>query len=98
MKSNIRIHVGNLARTTTEEELRHEFEVFGEVDTVNIIKDNSGVSKGFAFVEMLTKDEGYAAIEGLKGKMLNFRTLDVTQANPRTGGKKGGRPHRRRGR
>jgi len=97
MKSIIKIHVGNLARATTEDELQREFEVFGEVATVSVVRDvPSGQSKGFAFVEMATEAEGQAAIEGLKGKMLNDRTLDVSEAQSRSGGKKGGRPHRRR--
>lgn len=94
----MKIYVGNLARATTEEELRHEFEVFGGVDTVSIIKDiPSGLPKGFAFVDMPAKAEGHAAIAGLKGKVLNERTLDVSEARPRNDGR-GGKPfHRGKG-
>lgn len=94
----IKIYIGNLARATTEEELRHEFEVFGEVGAVSIVRDiPSGLPKGFAFIEMPDKAEGHAAIAGLKGKVLNERTLDISEARPRNDGK-GGKPfHRRRG-
>lgn len=90
----VNIYVGNLSRDVTEEELRQEFEAFGQVTSVNIIKDRySGQSRGFGFVEMATKAEGQAAIDGLKGKLLNDRTLDVSEARPRTeGGRGGGRP------
>ncbi len=84
------IHVGNLARETTEEQLKQEFAAFGQVASVSIIKDRgTGVSKGFAFIEMAEDEAGQAAIEGLKGKTLNERTLDVTEGRPRTGGSKG---------
>lgn len=94
----MKIYVGNLARATTEDELRQEFEVFGGVEAVSIIRDNfSGQPKGFAFVEMPAKAEGHAAIEGLKSKILNERTLDVSEARPRTGGGGGGKPYHRGG-
>ena len=88
------IYVGNLSRDVTEEELRKEFEAFGKVESVNIIKDRySGQPKGFGFVEMATKAEAEAAITGLKGKVLQGRTMDVNEARPRTegGGRGGGR-------
>ena len=94
------IHVGNLAREVTEEELRQEFAAFGEVTSVNIIKDKyGGQSRGFAFVEMSSKAEAEAAITGLKGKILKERTMDVNEARPRSdsrggrssyGGRRGG--------
>ena len=85
------IYVGNLSREVTDEELRQEFEAFGKVASVNIIKDRySGQSRGFGFVEMATKEEGQAAIDGLKGKSLKGRELDVSEARPRTEGRRGG--------
>ena len=85
------IYVGNLEREVTEEELRQEFEAFGKVASVNIVKDRySGQSRGFGFVEMATKEEGQAAIDGLKGKSLKGRELDVGEARPRPEGRRGG--------
>jgi len=85
------IYVGNLSRDLTEEELRQEFAAFGEVSSVNIIKDKyGGQSRGFAFVEMPSKTEGEAAITGLKGKALKERTMDVNEARPRTDSRGGG--------
>lgn len=56
------IYVGNLSYEVTEEELEESFEVFGEVESVNIISDKfSGQSKGFGFVEM--PDSAIAQIE-----------------------------------
>ena len=65
------IYVGNLSYEVTEEDLKEAFKVFGEVNTVKIIKDNyTGRSKGFGFVEMSAKTEAQSAIEGLNGKDL----------------------------
>jgi len=86
------IYVGNLSRDVTDEELRKEFEAFGKVESVNVIKDKySGQSRGFGFVEMAAKAEAQAAITGLKSKVLKGRTIDVSEARPRTeGGGRGG--------
>ena len=85
------IYVGNLSYETTEEDLKKAFEVYGAVDTVRVIKDNySGRSKGFGFVEMPNKSEAQSAIEGLNGKDLKGRSLNVSEARPRSEGRRGG--------
>ena len=88
------IYVGNMSYDTTEEDLRTACEAFGKVESINIIKDKfSGQSKGFAFVEIASKTDGQAAIDGLNDKELNGRSLNVNEARPRTenpGGGKGG--------
>jgi RNA recognition motif-containing protein len=82
----MKLYVGNMSYDTTEEDLRLACEAFGKVESVTIIKDkDSGEPKGFGFVEMSSKAEGQAAIEGLNGKELNGRTLNVNEARPRTG-------------
>jgi len=82
---------------TTEEQLRQTFEAFGGVSTVNVIMDRySGQPRGFAFVEMSTKDEAVAAINGLNGKEVNGRELKVSEAKPRgDGGNRGGGGYRK---
>ena len=96
--SNMNIHVGNLSYEVTEEELREEFMPFGEVKSVAIIKDKySGQSRGFAFVEMPLSSEGQAAIDGLTGKTLNDRTLDVSESRPRSDSRGGGSHGSKRG-
>ena len=90
----MRIYVGNLSYEVTEEELRQEFGAFGEVASVEIITDrDSGRPKGFGFVEMPSASEGQAAIAALNGKTLEERTLNVSEARPRSeSGRGGGRP------
>jgi cold-inducible RNA-binding protein len=87
----MKIYVGNLPFELTEEELRQEFEAFGEVESVSIITDKySGRPRGFGFVEMPSVSEGQAAITGLNGKTLKERTLNVNAARPRSDDRGGG--------
>ncbi len=93
----MKIYVGNLPYSVSEDDIRKTFEPFGEVGEVNIIIDRmSGRSKGFGFVEMANDDEGNKAIEELNGTELDGRQLNVNQARPRVekdnrGGGGGGR-------
>jgi cold-inducible RNA-binding protein len=85
------IYVGNISRDLSEEELREAFGAFGQVSTVNIIKDKfTGEYRGFAFVEMPVKEEADAAINSLNGKELKGRALNVNEARPRNDDRKGG--------
>ncbi|MFH1382391.1 MAG: RNA-binding protein [Chloroflexota bacterium] len=90
----MKIYVGNLPYDITEEELRKEFQAFGEVGSVSIPTDKySGQARGFAFIEMPAIAEGQAAIAGLNGKTIKERTLTVNPARPREergGGSYGG--------
>jgi len=84
------IYVGNLSFDATDEDLRKAFEAFGEVANASVVKDRySGESRGFGFVEMPTKAEAVAAIQGLNGTELKGRTLNVNEARPRE--ERGGR-------
>jgi hypothetical protein len=52
----MRIYVGNLPYDVTEEQLRQEFQAFGEIESINFITDKySGRPKGFGFVEMASQ-------------------------------------------
>ncbi len=85
------IYVGSLSYEVTEEDLRQAFEAFGQVETAKVIKDNyTNRSKGFGFVEMPDNAEAQSAIEGLNGKELKGRTLNVNEARPRSEDRRGG--------
>jgi RNA recognition motif-containing protein len=87
----VNIYVGNLSFDVTEEDVQAAFEAFGKVESVKVIKDKySGASRGCGFVEMASKDEGKAAIDGLNGKELKGRALNVNEARPRTERPRGG--------
>lgn len=79
------IYVGNIPRETSETEIRKEFELYGEVSTVNLIKDKyTNTLKGFGFVEMPNKDEAEKALKNLDGTMFSGRPLTVNPAKPKT--------------
>ncbi len=87
----MKIYLGNLSYEVTEEDLKLALEQFGKVESVTIIKDKySGQSKGFGFVEMSSEAEGQSAIDGLNGKELKGRALNVNEARPRTENRGGG--------
>jgi RNA recognition motif-containing protein len=89
-----KIFVGNLAFSLGEAELRQLFEQKGTVETVTIMRDNdTGRSRGFAFVEMATDEAAQKAIEELNGYSVEGRNLTVNEARPkqeRRGGFGGG--------
>ncbi|MFO7462094.1 MAG: RNA-binding protein [Desulfatiglandales bacterium] len=92
------IYVGNLSYTVTEDDLQKAFEAFGQVASISIIRDKfSNQSKGFGFVEMPVKEEAQAAVEGMNGKELKGRTMNVNEARPRTDDRRSGGGGRRPG-
>ncbi|HEX6767610.1 MAG TPA: RNA-binding protein [Polyangiaceae bacterium] len=91
----MRLYVGNLAYSTTEDTLRNEFGKFGNVTSALVVIDRvSGRSRGFGFVEFSTPDEGTQAINGMNGTSLDGREIVVNEARERQagGGGGGGRP------
>jgi len=88
----MKIYVGNLSYDVSESDLEQAFGEFGEVTSVNILKDKrTGESKGFGFVEMAEVSEGQAAIKEMNGKELQGRELKVDQAKERPARPGGGR-------
>jgi cold-inducible RNA-binding protein len=89
------IFVGNLSFNTSEEELRHLFEPYGQIDRISILTDReTGRSRGFGFVEMVNAEEGEKAIAALNGSQFGGRAINVNEARPkaeRAGGERGGR-------
>lgn len=77
----MRLYVGNLSYTTTEDMIREAFSNYGDVVTVQVMMDKfTGQSKGFGFVEMATEIMGERAIGGMNGKNLDGRRLRVSEA------------------
>lgn len=80
----VKLYVGNLPYSTTDEDLKELFAPYGTVVSASVISDrDSGRSKGFGFVEMETEEEANAAIEALNGKDFGGRNLVVNIARPR---------------
>ncbi|MFZ1983476.1 MAG: RNA-binding protein [Desulfatitalea sp.] len=87
----MKLYVGNLAFTLTENELADLFKPHGEVVSAKIITDrNTGQSKGFGFVEMGSRGDGQKAMEALNGQTLQNRQIVVNEARPQTNTKRTG--------
>ncbi len=78
-----RLYVGNLPYSVRNEELKQEFEQFGQVVQADVLMERgTNRSKGFGFVEMSSEAEAQAAIAGLHEKDLKGRSLVVNEARP----------------
>lgn len=86
-----KLYVGNLAFQTTSQELQELFATAGTVESASVVEDrDTGRSRGFAFVEMSTKEEAAAAIDQFNGKEVGGRALKVNEAKPRENRSSGG--------
>ncbi len=78
------IFVGNLAFTTTEQDLRQLFEPYGTVETVRMMTDReTGRSRGFGFVEMPDRHAAESVIDALNDTHVAGRALTINEARPR---------------
>ena len=81
---SINIYVGNLSSDVAETALENLFAQFGRVESVKIITDRfSGISKGFGFIEMSNRNEGFEAIKELNDKEVQGRKIKVSEAKPK---------------
>jgi RNA recognition motif-containing protein len=80
----MKLYVGNLSFETTQQDLEKAFGEVGTVESTNLIEDReTGRSRGFAFIEMSSEEEGQNAITKLNGKEISGRELIVNEAKPR---------------
>tara|TARA_R110002124_G_scaffold1676_1_gene10398 strand:+ start:73 stop:321 length:249 start_codon:yes stop_codon:yes gene_type:complete len=77
----MKLLVRNLARSTTEDELKVLFAKFGAVQSCHLVTDKeTGGSKGFAFVEMPKSGEAKAAIQNLNNRTIAGNKIRVKKA------------------
>jgi RNA recognition motif-containing protein len=77
----VKLYVGNLAHSTTEEELQTLFAQAGQVTSVNLIRDpDRGQSKGIAYVTLSTEAEAEQAVTRFNSFVLDGRALQVSMA------------------
>ncbi len=77
----MKILVRNLAQATTEETLNALFTPFGAVQSCDLVLDkDSGLSKGFGFVEMPKAGAAKAAIKGLNNRVVDGAKIRVKLA------------------
>ena len=91
----MKLYVGNLSFNTSTQDLEQMFGEIGSVNSASLIEDReTGRSRGFAFIEMSSKQDGQDAITKLNGKEIDGREMIVNEAKPREdrsgGGRRGG--------
>jgi len=82
----MKLLIRNLARSTTEADLRELFESYGRVQSCTLIMDQkTGGSKGFGFIEMPKPGDAKAAMKNLNGKEIAGNKIRVKKAEDRPG-------------
>jgi RNA recognition motif-containing protein len=77
------IFVGNLNSGTTPEAIQALFEPLGTVRKFKLMTDRqTGLSRGFAFVEMREAEAGQA-IAALDGRFVDGQSIQVREGRPR---------------
>jgi RNA recognition motif-containing protein len=87
----VKLFVGGLSFSTTDEALRDAFATSGSVASAQVVRGPDGRARGFGFVEMAGAEEAEQAIDALNGSSLDGRTIRVEKAGAP------GRPRRRVG-
>jgi RNA recognition motif-containing protein len=91
---DVKLYVGNLAKSTTEDQLKSLFAQAGSISSVEVVKDRvSGESKGFAFIMMGGQGEADKAISMFNAYTLDDRELKVNIAKSREERAKAGPSH-----
>jgi RNA recognition motif-containing protein len=79
-----KIYVGNLSFQMSDHDLEALFAEYGPVTSASIVMDrNTGRSRGFGFVEFEDDSAAMNAIQGLNGREVQGRSLNVNEARPR---------------
>lgn len=79
-----KLFVGNLANETSSLQLRELFSTAGTVESCRVIIDRTtGVSKGFAFIEMTSVEAANSAVEKFNGQDFQGKMMKVNEARQR---------------
>ncbi|KAL9357708.1 hypothetical protein Peur_050961 [Populus x canadensis] len=74
------VYVKNLSETTSDEDLMKFFSNYGAITSAIVMKDQSGKSKGFGFVNFQSPESAAAAVEKLNGTTFNDKVWYVGRA------------------
>ncbi|KAK0732714.1 hypothetical protein B0T21DRAFT_412877 [Apiosordaria backusii] len=76
-----RLYVGNIHFSITEQDLQNVFEPFGELEFVQLQKDDTGRSRGYGFVQFRDATQAREALEKMNGFDLAGRPIRVGLGN-----------------
>ena len=82
MKNNL--FIGGLSHGVTNSQLEEHFSRVGKVNSAKVIIDRqTGIGKGFGFVEMSTEEEARNAIKQLNHTEIDGKSIEVKESKPR---------------
>ncbi|KAL9621653.1 MAG: hypothetical protein Q9160_003905 [Pyrenula sp. 1 TL-2023] len=76
-----RLYVGNIHFSITEHDLQNVFEPFGELEFVQLQKEEGGRSRGYGFVQFRDPNQAREALEKMNGFDLAGRPIRVGLGN-----------------
>ncbi|KAI9809399.1 MAG: hypothetical protein M1826_003912 [Phylliscum demangeonii] len=76
-----RLYVGNIHFSITESDLQHVFEPFGELEFVQLQKEEQGRSRGYGFVQFRDPNHAREALDKMNGFDLAGRLIRVGLGN-----------------
>ena len=83
----MKLYIGSLSYSSTDESLREYFAKIGEVSSASVVMDKmTNRSRGFGFVEMANDEDAKRAISELDNTELDGRAIRVSEARPREEG------------
>lgn len=85
----LKIFVGGLLKTTTEDQIITYFSEFGTVVEVLLKKDEAGVSKGFAFVSFVEEAAVASVLNNYANNQIDGKWVEVKTASAQQAGGKG---------
>jgi RNA-binding protein 39 len=78
-----KLYVGSLHYSINESILKTIFEPFGAVDKIQLMRDENGLSKGYAFVEFSDSECAERAFSNMNGVELAGRPLKINNVTER---------------
>ncbi len=80
-KSGKTVYVGNMSYSRDENGVKDLFSQYGQIRFIELMTDSeTGNSKGYAFVKMVDAQSAMKAIKELNGKLIDGRTIKVSEA------------------
>lgn len=76
----VNLYVKNLDDTFDDDKLKAEFEPFGNITSIKVMRDEKGNSRGFGFVCFSTPEEAAKAVNDMSGRIIGTKPLYVAVA------------------
>ena len=75
------LFINNLSFTATEDDLKKHFEQYGKIESINVVRNSHGKSRGFAYIEFENEEDPQKAVVENNQFFMN-RKLEVKLSIP----------------